>query len=103
MSDPVCLACKNKGWETYCPLCTRSSTPRLQFDEKMRQDVHEAHTAPPDELDVYWGELARMDNGKKLSAAQDELIKNGATYSFLALCVKLLPLIILFVLVRWAV
>lgn len=100
MSDPVCIACKNKGLPKWCPLCGRSSTPRLQFDKKMLDDVHAAHTAPPDDLDNFWEALAAMD-GKRLSEAQDRLIENGTTYSFLALCVRLLPVIILLVLAGW--
>jgi len=66
----------------------------------MLQEIHEKHTAPPDALDRLWEAQSTMD-GPKLNEAQDELIKDGASYSFFALCVELLPIIILLVLAGW--
>lgn len=104
MSDTsLCPGCDNKGWRTWCPICKRTSSPHLELTPAMLDEIHRRHTEPPDDLDLYWRAQAALAEGPELSNTQDELIKNGATYSFLALCVKLLPVIAFLAFAGWAV
>lgn len=53
-----------------------------------QEEIFKRHTAKPDDLDGFLDGVSQMD-GAKLNRHADELRKDGASDSFLALCIRL--------------